>query len=156
MTLVAIWTMGFELLPNLHVALHAELPHHIHGRPGPGAGESGVVVRVSFAGDHHHGDHHHESQATSSVVHELGRARPRLEGCELVIGMPRPPRSQHGVHSLAHRGLAVAQPAPAVVLPALVAVGLPAAEIVVRQAPRSRCPLCQRVRGPPPVILEVV
>ncbi len=150
LALVTIWMVGFELLPNLHVALHDELPCHSHGAAAGGVADSGTRVRVYFGGEHSHADHHHEDSSSPGLAHQLALHHPRVATGDLIVVTPsRPAQPGHGVHSLAHRGLAVAQPPPAATLPPIVEVDMPAVLVALRQRPRSRRPQCQRVRGPP-------
>ncbi len=168
-----MWLLGFELLPNLHLALHDHLASHTHGgEPDAGAGIEGPRVFVHYGQSFH--SHWHaggELSAAHLRAHALDRTHSHswahaddpLVGSSSDRGKQssnrhewpmlaplRPlPYSAHGAHSLAHRGLVMTQPAspPTVAAPAKVE------QVAFRNArperPRTRRPLVMRVRGPP-------
>jgi hypothetical protein len=130
-----LWFGGFELLPNLHVALHSHIAPHSHGHDHvtPGADAHAHV--------HYEVTHSHDHGVTDAPLrrHEWKALHPE-----------RPhDHPAHGAHSLAHRGLAVAQPPPPPLLRSPIAVRPLRQPRVVAQQPRSRRPQSVRVRGPP-------
>jgi hypothetical protein len=137
-----IWALGFELGPNLHVALHAHLAHHHH--------------------HHGHGHGHAPSGATSTALHWVPADGARVEaGAEgtaadgqwradgRAIGPERTDDPGHGEHSLAHRDLALAEPPPPPAIDAMALVGFAPAAAMPAETPRSRGPDTVRQRGPP-------
>jgi hypothetical protein len=135
-----LWLLGFEVLPNLHLAVHAELAPHDHGAAVT-TNADGLRVTVTFGG-HRHDDgswHHHEDDArdvgtTASGEHDGATA-------------PRAP--DHGTHSLAHRTLALHAPPPVVTAPLPVTRTLTWIEIARDDAPRSPAAPTAVARGPP-------
>jgi hypothetical protein len=138
--------IGFELLPNAHLLLHAHLAPHTHGHD---AGAAPIVTRSPVVSGGHDGAvHRHDDGTLHSHEHdeppEPGDLRPRLE---LRPYAPEP--IGHGAHSLAHRDLASHEPPPPVVAPTPVlgpALDPPA---IAAAEPRSRRPATSRARGPP-------
>ncbi|HVK75191.1 MAG TPA: hypothetical protein VM734_17800 [Kofleriaceae bacterium] len=109
-----LWLLGVELVPNLHVGLHAQLAPHEHGsghrHDGSGAAD-GPVIRVHTGATHAHDGvlHSHPPEATTAPVQLAGAPHARA---------PRPPAPlDHGAHSLAHHALALQAPPPAVTHP---------------------------------------
>jgi hypothetical protein len=155
-----VWVLGFELVPNLHVGMHEAFGHHHHG-------VAGVHV-VAERGDDHDHDHDHDHVHVHDHVHDHGAAEDHqhaedhehgaAEPEAIALAVVEPPVeaavacesiTEHGRHSLAHRGIA-ATPAPWGLAPVASApwttisrVCTPAAE------PRSRRPQTTRARGPP-------
>jgi hypothetical protein len=129
LTALGLWALGFELAPNLHVALHAHLAAHHHGH----------------AHDHGHGHSaaHFDGDAAGRAGAEVWRA------AGLAIGPERTDAPGHGDHSLAHRQLALAEPPPPPAIDASSPVGFAAAASTPVETPRSRRPGTLRQRGPP-------
>lgn len=146
-TLAALlWVLGFELLPNAHLLLHAHLAPHSHGHD---AGAAPIVTRSPAVGGGHAGAVHTHDDGT---VHshdpdqppDAGALRP---GLDLRPYAPDP--IGHGAHSLAHRDLASHEPPPPVVAPTAVLGPALAVAALAAAEPRSRRPATSRARGPP-------
>jgi hypothetical protein len=168
-----MWVLGFELLPNLHIALHDHLAPHTHGgEPDAEAAIEGPRVFVHYGESFHsHGHGGGELSAAHLRAHALGRAHSHswahaddlLAGWTSDLGKAssrryewptfaplRPlPYPAHGAHSLAHRGLVMTQPAPPPAPAGPVKVEAVACCDARRERPRTRRPLVMRVRGPP-------
>lgn len=165
---IALWVLGFELAPNLHLGLHDRIAPHTHG---------GAVAHDDHDRDHHaehehehepgraehghahdaeHGHaHHHEggvADSHESPVHEPEFTRiakhAAADDARAVASASRLDPS-HGDHDLLHRGIAIVEPplgqpslaqAPVVVLARL----RPLIDRLV-----SRVPTTARARGPP-------
>ncbi len=148
--LAALWLVGFELLPNLHIALHAHLAHHHHDGNPTGLDELGTTrVEVTFtplrthpfgipSHQHHHGLLDLTQRSSAPPDHEVW-----LLPTEPVDG------PGHGAHSLAHRHLVMVQPPPVAIAAAPLPVSTVEADRARGEVPRSRRPLVRRVRGPP-------
>lgn len=125
--LVFVWMLGFELLPAVHIAVHAHLGDHHHGVPG------------ERAADHCHGDacHSHGPDV------EDAEDEPERPGWRATGSRP------HGTHSLAHREMA-AKPANVDVPPVSSAPArrTPAPRALRQEVPPSHAAeAC--ARGPP-------
>jgi len=118
------WLVAFEFAPWLHVALHDHLGHHHHDA-------SGAIIQDGDD-DHDHGDDADDDAATPT----------HLEG---VLA--------HGRHNLAHHGIAVVPPPPAVTHPLPVDRRVTFAAIPAARAPRALDPLAAVARGPPHSLL---
>ncbi|HTR49130.1 MAG TPA: hypothetical protein VMJ10_00405 [Kofleriaceae bacterium] len=86
-----LWLFGFELVPDLHLALHDYLAPHTHDGDG-----------ISFV--HRHAD---------GTVHRISPAKHRRagDGADIAIEL------EHGAHSLAHHAAAVRPTLPSLVVP---------------------------------------
>ena len=120
---VLLWLLGIEVLPNLHLAFHAD--DHTHE-------PDGTIVAH---GHPHHGedaDHHHA----------------RSDGDEPQLAFDHVP-SGHAAAGIAHRATALRQPPPPVVAP----VATPHAELWLHAQPRARIASAAHARptarGPP-------
>ena len=162
--MACVWVLGFELGPNLHLALHAHLPAHSHGESEAPAGPRvsvhyGEYFHVHAHGGSYHAHAHDPGSHTHSRVcpHTHQRLRRAVSGgrCEWTALAPAESApSSHGAHSLAHRGLVLLQPPP----PPIFSAPLDT-EPVAHLEPstdqlRTRRPLVMRVRGPPDVGFE--
>jgi hypothetical protein len=150
LALVAVlaWLVGVEVGPGLHVGLHATLAPHTHAGDvvtSETRHEGGMVIRVSrVAGSAEQRGEPHAHDGGAPHVHDRGAAR-RAMPWDL-LGQPDDPG--HGRHSLAHRTVLFATPAPALPVPAPVwissAIELPSRAIAVVAAadlePSSRGP----------------
>ncbi len=111
-----VWLVGFEVLPNLHLAWHDRMGAHHHDGDAPAS--DALTVRVHARGSsaeaslhvHDGAVHRHDlavHDAAGFVDHDA------VAGDR---GAPRTPLG-HGQHSLAHRSLAFASPPPVLVHP---------------------------------------
>jgi hypothetical protein len=155
---VALWMLGFELVPGLHIALHDRLGGHDHadahdshaGARADGHGPFRGQVQTG-PGDRDHGHAHRHAVGEDQHGHELAAtvdAGPRPFDS---ITAPRPTGRDpgHGAGSLAHRGLAAVDPPPPARLPDLHPVDTSPRPLEPSDAPRSSGPLTVRGRGPP-------
>lgn len=144
--LCALWVASFEVLPWLHVALHDHAGAHTHDA-------AGTIVRVSFTSSHGHPDDDDvDAQVDEAAAHERGyhvvadHAKPRApddDNTRIAAALA------HGRHSLAHHGIALPLPAPAIESPLPIDRMALALEVVAVLAPRSLDPLAAACRGPP-------
>jgi|GEM_PF-3190530 len=114
----ALWLLGVELAPGLHVALHARLARHVHdAEPGP-------VVTVHFDDAWH---------AHGGSAHSHGFTPPLDDPDPISSGFhaPVPFDPGHAGHSLAHRALALASP--------------PIVQTAPLQVPRAILPVTHRI-----------
>lgn len=105
---LAIWLVGVELGPDLHLALHRHLAAHRHEGDAVVA-DAGGRVRVHVGANHRHGPDGED------VWDEPGLGGAPRTGKVAERGVRS--HAPHGQHSLAHRGLALAPPPPPVVTP---------------------------------------
>lgn len=105
---LAIWLVGVELGPDLHLALHRHLAAHRHDGDAV-VSDGGGRVRVHVGADHRHGPDGED------IWDEPSAAGPPTMGRAAERGVHS--QAPHGQHSLAHRGLALAPPPPPVVTP---------------------------------------
>ena len=91
-----LWLLGVEVLPNLHLAVHAD--DHTHA-------QDGTITR---AGEHRHGDRVH-SHGTPAPEKKKPQRRDQLAFDDLELA--------HGAAGVAHHAIALHQPAPPVVAP---------------------------------------
>lgn len=155
---VALWMLGFELIPGLHIALHDRLAGHDHAdahdnhagaqADGHGPFRGQVQTGRGDRGDHGHG---HRHPGDDQHGHELAAtvdAGPRPFD-SLTLPRPHDRGPGHGTGSLAHRGLAAVDPPPPARLPDLHPVDTTPRPLEPSDAPRSSGPLTVRGRGPP-------
>ena len=123
---VVLWLAGVELVPNLHLALHASLAAHTHD------GDTTVFA-----------PHHHADGSEHRVVMRAGHRVHARSTHDLALEL------EHGAHSLAHHAAAL-QPAPAPLLVPLPIDRRPllAAAIAIIE-PSSRVVPRAMARGPP-------
>jgi len=157
---IALWVLGFELAPNLHLGLHDHIALHTHG---------GAVAHDDHDRDHHaeHADHGHTHEAEighahhdehpiadshESPVHEPEftqiAVHAAADDARLVSTASRLDPA-HGDHDLLHRGVAIAQPPLAQPSIAQAPVVVLARLRPLTDRPWSRVPLVARARGPP-------
>lgn len=144
---VALWLLGFELAPNLHLGFHGRLAAHSH-RPANAHGERRESGRDATHHDHGHGDHHHgDAQHHHDADHHHDDGT-----CPDAVAQGAFAKSvdlDHGQHDLLHRGIAALPPPP--VMPRVVAapfaqtIGVPP----FSELTASRAPMHVRARGPP-------
>lgn len=122
---VLVWVLGFEVVPTLHLAMHASLGAHTHGA---------THCHAGFC----HADDEASGDETDAVAHD---GATQHDGAQAQKAPPHSSRS-HGQGSLAHRGVAALAPELAVLVPELLLVGelpLPEAPVVYAasfEAPR--------------------
>ena len=114
-----IWLVAFEFAPWLHVALHDHLGHHHHDA-------SGAIVEDP-------------DDAVADAADDGDRDEPNHVERQL----------SHGRHNLAHHGVAVQPPAPAVTKPLPVDRRVVIVAAIASAAFRSIDPLAATARGPP-------
>jgi len=126
---VVLWLAGVELVPNLHLALHASLAAHTHD------GDTTVFA-----------PHHHADGSEHRVVMRAGHRVHARSTHDLALEL------EHGAHSLAHHAAAL-QPAPAPLLVPLPIDRRPllAAAIAIIE-PSSRVVPRAMARGPPAAV----
>ncbi len=95
-----LWLLGVEVLPNLHLAVHAD--DHTHASDGT----------ITQAGEHRHGDRVHVHGKPASEKKQTKRKQQRrdqlaFDDVELA----------HDAAGLAHHAIALHQPAPPVLAP---------------------------------------
>ena len=126
-----LWVLGYEVLPDVHLATHGALAAHRHD-----AGDRPARfwrVRTAHAPvAHQHG----------AATHQHGRA-PRGERAAA-------PDPGHGAHSLAHRTIAIATPAPVIIAPLPTSWRLWSERVDVLGEAAWRPTLLASARGPPP------
>ena len=96
-TACVLWLLGVEVLPNLHLAFHAD--DHTHD-------EDGIIVRDAHAHTAAHAEHRHHDHGTVTREH-----RPhdrRADGASVVDLAP----SGHTAAGIAHRAIALHRPPP--------------------------------------------
>jgi hypothetical protein len=132
-----LWLLGVEVLPNLHLASHAD--DHTHDAT------TGAIVRVTFAEPAHaHADgtvHVHAS------LDDNGAPAKRRTNGEHAFADDDVPNG-HAAAGLAHRALALSQPPP----PALAPLALPPNEFALAPVVAhldSRALARPTARGPP-------
>lgn len=118
--LVALWGVGFELAPGLHVGLHGRWGDHHH-----------ETVRFDDHGHDHHlaaaGHHHH---------HDTEPA-------------PEREQPDHGAGSVAHRGLAALGAPPPILIPGPALAGPSDVPGIAAERPPATSRVTARQRGPP-------
>jgi hypothetical protein len=121
-----LWVTGVELVPNLHLALHASLAAHTH------EGDTTVFT-----------PHHHADGSEHRVVMRAGHRVHARSAHDLALEL------EHGAHALAHHAMAL-QPAPAPILVPLPIDRRPTLtpEIAIIE-PSSRVVPRAMARGPP-------
>jgi hypothetical protein len=121
-----LWLLGVELVPNLHLALHASLAAHSH------EGDTTVFT-----------PHRHADGSEHRIVMRAGHRVRTRSAHDLAVQL------EHGAHSLAHHAAAL-QPAPAAILAPLPIDQRPTvvAEIAII-VPSSRDVPRATARGPP-------
>lgn len=152
---VLAWLACVELGPGLHVGLHAALAPHTHdGDRAADGGHPGEPVirisRVAGSAELDRGLHVHDGAAPH--VHgpgEAGHARAQRRRAMPWDELAPPHDVGHGQHSVAHRCVLFATPAPALALPPPVWISTVVA-IAERPAPAVVAPeLEPSSRGPP-------
>jgi hypothetical protein len=145
---VALWLLGFELAPNLHLGFHGELPDHSHrSAHAPGEHhESPDAAHHEHHHEHGHGEHHHHGAVDHHDDFDVVVApRPAVADGPAVSSIDL----GHGDHDLLHRGVAALPPPPAMPqvaqAPFAQTIGVPDfPELLL-----SRAPADARARGPP-------
>ncbi len=167
----ALWMLGFELVPGLHMAVHDRLASHDHAdshghalHTGPGHDRPGHHGRDrrddrdhahghdhadGQPADHGHGvDHGHELAANAAPAGLATHPAPFD-----ALSRPRAPDRDHdpghGAGSLAHRGLAAVDPPPPARLPDILPAATSPRPLEPTDVPRPTGPLVVRGRGPP-------
>jgi hypothetical protein len=159
---VALWMLGFELIPGLHIAVHDRLASHDHAdahgshadalADGHGPFRGQVQTGPGDRGGHGHAHgHRHAGDHDGHRGHELAATVDAGPGPLDSITLPRPSDRDpgHGAGSLTHRGLAAVDPPPPPRLPDLLPVDTSPRPLEPYDAPRSSGPLTVRGRGPP-------
>jgi hypothetical protein len=147
-----LWLLGIEVLPNLHLTFHDD--DHTHGHAG-----TIVVARVAIddhahdgEASHSHATAHHSELAydedeTAIVVEEEPAPAPTRRHRDQLAIEPFDPG--HAAGGLAHRLLALQQPAP----PLLAPVEVPRVAWWISNAPIERTSVAPHARptarGPP-------
>jgi len=138
LSLAILWIVGFELVPWLHIALHGHLAPHHHDANGADILDDHDAVVDEHAPAHHdvvdhdndldaevdeHAPAHHDDDLDSEVdehgvpVH-LAASKAAADRDSAHDGEAHLLAAlAHGAHSLAHHGIAVPVPAPAVTSP---------------------------------------
>jgi hypothetical protein len=138
----ALWVLGFELGPGLHMALHDRLARHQHGHVHHDDSGHGHGHGRGHAHGHGHGHGHgHDHDRGEGDDHDRGEGERGSGG-----GQDDP---QHGEGSLAHRGVAALDPPPPPDLPAVLPSAIAPRPLEPITAARSARPLVVRGRGPP-------
>jgi hypothetical protein len=130
-----LWVIGFEVAPNLHVAMHDQLAPHRHGGDEV-ADSGGLKVKVTYTSGHQHAD-------GSWHLDEVAAADPGGDDRLVRRG------AGHGAHSLAHRGIAIHSPPPVITEPLPVTRTFAWLAIPADPAPRSPSAPIAVARGPP-------
>jgi hypothetical protein len=154
LSLAILWIVGFELLPWAHIALHAHLAPHHHDANG-----------ADILDDHdalvdEHAPVHHDDDDLDAEVEEHGvpvhlaasRADEDHDGVPDAEAHLRA-ALDHGAHSLAHHGIAVPVPAPAVTTPLPVDHRPITLAIAEQPAWRSAAIPEAAARGPPVLLV---
>lgn len=158
-----IWIVGFELLPNIHVGLHAHLSEHSHGSGSTARATTFAVQshrdhrRRGREHSHHHGNGHGTHHGVNGAGHHDDQSgAPHAHGetswSQSLVASALPLHSsplEHGDHSLAHRDMAATTPLPVMTHPVPTTARLIPRDEVVEQAPRSRRLANPLARGPP-------
>lgn len=121
LALAILWIVGFEVMPWAHIALHDHLPHHHHDALGA------TIIDdddQDSAVDEHAVAHHDDDELDAEVdehgvpvrVHDVENAASNAAASS-VADLKLFMALNHGVHSLAHHGIAVPVPAPAITAP---------------------------------------
>lgn len=106
-TACVLWLLGVEVLPNLHLAAHADDHTHAAG---------GAIVRVSLheTHEHRHADGRTHAHAAGEHEHADGaRAHRRTIDAEQYQSAP----SGHAASGIAHRAIALHRPPPPLLEP---------------------------------------
>jgi hypothetical protein len=119
--LAILWIVGFEVMPWAHIALHDHLPHHHHDAMGATIiddddHDSAVDEHAADAADHHDDDDLDAEVDEHGVpvrLHESEDVTRKVAAADLELFLAL----THGAHSLAHHGIAVPVPAPAITTP---------------------------------------
>ncbi len=121
-TACVLWLLGVEVLPNLHLAFHAD--DHTHGA-------DGTIVHVvhdehehehEHEHDHHaaHADAHHDAHADAHHDHDHDAApaghRPHRERTDGASALDHAP-SAHAAAGVAHHAIALHRPPPPLLEP---------------------------------------
>ena len=126
-----LWLLGVEVLPDLHLAGHEA--DHTHE-------PDGTIVRTTF-GTHAHAD---GVVHADHIDHEIERDHHRRHGDQLAIDHPA-----HGAAGIAHRALALHQPAT----PLLAPLPIARAMLWLEREPNERLTAADAARpaarGPP-------
>jgi hypothetical protein len=130
LSLAILWIVGFELVPWLHIALHGHLAPHHHDANGADILDDHDSAVDEHApahhddGDHDDADHEHGDDDLDADVDEHGvpvhlAASKAAEDRDATSDHEKHLLAalEHGAHSLAHHGIAVPVPAPAVTSP---------------------------------------
>jgi hypothetical protein len=114
--LAILWIVGFEVMPWAHIALHDHLAPHHHDAKG-----ADIIDDDHDAEVDEHAAHHPDDDLDAEVdehgvpvhVHELEDVAWKAATADLALFRAL----HHGAHSLAHHGIAVPVPAPAITTP---------------------------------------
>ena len=101
LALAILWIVGFEVMPWAHIALHDHLPHHHHDAMG-----------ATIIDDDDH-DAEVDEHGVPVRLHESEDVTRKVAAADLKLFLAL----NHGAHSLAHHGIAVPVPAPAITTP---------------------------------------
>jgi len=121
--LAILWIVGFELVPWLHIALHDHLAPHHHDANGADIADD-HDAQVDEHAPAHHDDVTHDDDDLDAEVDEHG-VPVHLAASKAAEGHGAVPDAEarlsaalaHGAHSLAHHGIAVPVPTPAITSP---------------------------------------
>jgi hypothetical protein len=128
----ALWVLGFEALPDLHIALHDRLAPHRH--------DGATIVTVTFGEPVHR---HPDGSLHRATDEAPRRRRPDDLHAQLATALA------HGDHGLAHHGLAATPPPPPLLRPLPVRRLTTFAIAAQAIAPWSFSPGRAVARGPP-------
>lgn len=135
-----VWLLAIELLPNLHLAFHRADHTHAAG------GQIVATVRVDLGG---HGHGHDHAAGTADHAHDLDADPPparRRGPTQLAIDEAVP---VHAALGTAHRQVAIQDPPPPTLAPAVVLRASP--WVIAAPNPRPVATYAARphARGPP-------
>lgn len=128
LSLAILWIVGFELVPWLHIALHGHLAPHHHDANGADIIDDHDAMVDEHAparvADHPDDGDHPDDDDLDSEVDEHG-VPVHLAASKAAADRDATPDHEahlraaleHGAHSLAHHGIAVPVPTPAVTSP---------------------------------------
>jgi hypothetical protein len=129
----ALWILGFEVAPNVHLGLHGVIAVHSHG-----------AAATEDRGhdhdhDHDHGHAHDEADDEPAPLGADATGRFVAKRADL----------QHGAHALLHRGIAIAVPPAA--MPDVASAPLVDADLFVAPSDAlvDGATVLSRARGPP-------
>jgi hypothetical protein len=132
-----LWVLGYEVLPDVHLATHGALAAHRHD--GIFAERPARFLRVRTASSRPVAAHRH---GPGTHTHAADRRLLRGERAEA-------PDPGHGAHSLAHRTIAIATPAPVITAPLPTSWRLWSERVDVVVEASWRPVVAASARGPP-------